>query len=113
MRKVISILCIALMMVAGACNKENPLAPNGFDEYQNEAIIVGYFEGPECQEGFAINIVGDPRYTEIKWAKEIPSNVEITYVSIFPQKVVMNWQKDTTACGDKNNIIIKKIKKIE
>lgn len=113
MKRKLGLFCIvASIAVLTACSKEDVLAPNGFEEYQNEAIIVGHFEGTDCRNGFAINIVSDPRYGTMKYALTLPPDSDITAVSIFPIKVVLNWQQDSV-CTDDNNIIIKKIKKIE
>lgn len=113
MKSKFKLLCTVVALTSlAACSKEDILAPNGFDEFQNEAVIVGHFEGPTCKKGYAINIVSDPRYNSMKYSLTLPADSDITPVSIFPIKVVLNWRPDSV-CTDDNNIIIHKIRKIE
>lgn len=107
------IILLLLLATLAGCSKDDLLSPNGFAEYQNEAVIVGYYDVDDCIGGFALNIINDPAYTKMLNALEMPPGSDITKGSVFPIKVVFNWERDSTYCPGSEYIKIKKIMKID
>lgn len=105
-------LIIALLFLF-ACKKNDPLEPNGFKEYQNEAVIVGFYEVGNCTGGYAINILPPSGQGFIVNALDLPEELSISPNSIFPIKVVLNWEKDSDYCPEANYINIKRIKRVQ
>lgn len=111
-RKFTGIFALASLLLLG-CEKMDPLEPNGFEEYQNEAVIVSYNKLGICSGGYVINIMGENQDSEIYYTVNLPEYLGVTTASVFPIKVVLNWERDTTYCPQSNYILIKKIKKLD
>lgn len=110
MRKLPLLLTlIAITFLFIGCSKTTDFDITG---YQNEAVIIGYYELEECTGGYALNILGDSRYSKLLFTLELPSDAGITPGSIFPIKVAIDWEKDEQYCPNGDYIIIQELKKM-